>query len=354
MHQLVSQKSSQKEHNHLGKFVPDQDLLLHKTMPSSALYVFHEVASTSKQTPSAQNASEIQDFHSNNAGGFSERAASTLNRLSNVGLPHQHDLERIRSKLNRDFVDHHHTTASKNLARENLIESRTNLHQPVTNSTLSKGKKITQTLDPSKFIDVDRLPSNYSQPFITQQRDPLKNRQTSFLSDNISSNKLAFSGAPRSSQTSHKEDSPKDEDLVIKNSTDSNNHQRAEFSHGKNSGIVLVEVHDQQIALADRHNEVIHIEEARPLCSSDKLTKLLLHSEIRKTEQEIDDCHSTLRDLKQVYERVKRASEELIRGRQQEIKSLESKFERELNSLHQQLQYETSEYKLLWKKVMDS
>lgn len=350
MHQLVSQKAHHKEHKPLHRLEPVQDLLLHKTMPAHALFSYHDLASTSKQTPTVQNASE-NELHSSNAGGLSSRAVVNMNRHSNIGLPQQLDMERIRSKINRDSLNHH-AGAADALCRDNFKASRSDLLQPAEASTFGRTKKIVQALDPSNFIDVDRLPSNYSQPFLIQHKDLFKDRQASFLSDNIASHNLAFA-APRSSQTSHREDSRKDEDLALKNSTDSNNKQPADFSHGKNSGIVLVEVHDRQDALADPTDEAIQIEDGRLACHDGKLRRLLLHSEIRRTTDDIENCHSTLRDLKQVSERVKRASEELIRGRHAEIKSLESKFERELSVLQQQLDYETAEFKKLWKKMMD-
>ena len=352
MHQLVAQKSHHKDLK-LHRLESDHGLLLHKTMPLNGLLAYQDLASTSKQTPTVQNASASGvELHLNKTGGLTARAASNMNRLSYIGLPQQLDLERNRPKINRESLDHHHGGAAETLARDNLKQSRVNLHQPAGASTLDRVKKTVQTIDPSKFIDFDRLPSNYSQPFLVQHRDLLKGRQTSFLSDNIASNNLIF-GVPRSSQTSHQEDSRKEEDLLLKNSTDSNNKLPADFSNGKNSGIVLVEVQDPEDSPADRHEEEIQIEDGRTASHIDKLTKMLLQSEILKTDEDIETCQSTLRDLRYAAERIKRASEELVRGRDRQIKLLEAKFEAEKNSLHQQLDYETTEYKKLWKKMMD-
>ena len=346
MHQLVTQKSHHKEQKLPVRLEPDGDLLMHKTMRSDNLCAFHEPATTSRQTFTLHNRFDGHDMRSKNSGELSARAALPRNQLSFAGPSLQTDPERLRSKTSRDPADMNPPSLRCNLERDLFKDSQANLHQPFEGSVFGKRKMFGQSPAPAKYIDVDRLPSKCSPPMLASHKDSSKPRHASFLSDQLASQHRGLD-APRTSQTSHQGDNHKEEDVVVKASTDSSNGQPVVYSPGKQSGIVLVEV-------CDRGDGAIQIEEGSSACIGDKLTKLLLQSEIRKADQEIASFQSTLSELSQAAERLKKSAEELIRDRNNERHALEARFERDLNSLKQQFEYESLEYKIIWKEVMDS
>lgn len=314
--------------------------------------------------------SDIYDFSSRINGLVSSRASSKLNKMSYIHLPKQEDIDRLRTKINRDgtggssrVVDQssklhrNHTDITRH--RESIVDLSHSLQKRSIDheSRFAKNYNRRSFDSKDKYAD-DPVPSaRYYKPydgfkptsFLSERESPVQKPSSLHppplkLNEGIKPKDTSESTTERTSQ-------------IIKTAYD--NQRLKRYAQKKNSSLILVEVNSPQPNFNKNQKQSIRFvsdensieEHPNEVSITEKLERLKFENEITNVDRETENCMNFISEISESAELAKKRGEDMIRCRQSEIGLLESRFKKELMGLESQLEFEKKQFEELLNQI---